>query len=165
MKSELLQLAYQIVDIIALGALPVLGAFGLRVLHRMGVNKRFTDALSRAAGQAYSDLVSSGAVITDRASLAAAVASGVSYMETRMPDLLAKEGVTRDDLRQIVTAEFGKLLAADPSASVTPPPVPAIVSITPPAGTTVKSVGATTVIEPGGPTPAIIKPAEVAPAR
>lgn len=79
---------------------------------------RWYAAISRAGGLAYQSFVVAGKVISDKSALAAAAISGAQYLQDQMAKQIAKRGVTAAGLQQIVSAELGKLFAADPSVSV-----------------------------------------------
>mgnify|MGYP003623123003 CR=1 FL=1 len=76
-------------------------------------------AASTAAGLAYAyraDRAQRGEPVTQRA----AVAVGVEYLSTRMPDAMQHFGIGNEAAIDMVTGELGKLLAADPTVTVLP---------------------------------------------
>jgi hypothetical protein len=98
--------------------LPALLALALVCLRRHRVNIVVIEAVGRAAGEAYRQMVQSGASITHSTALAAAVAAGCDYLAARIPDALKAAGITPEGAAQMVSAELGKLLAIDPTVGV-----------------------------------------------
>jgi hypothetical protein len=97
---------------------PSLFALALVWLRRHKINTMVIEAVGRAAGEAYKQMVQSGASASNPASLAAAVAEGRDYLLTRIPDTLKAAGLTPEGAAQMVSGELGKLLAIDPSVGV-----------------------------------------------
>jgi len=97
---------------------PAMFALALVWLRRHRVSTTVIEAVGRAAGEAYRQMVQSGAPVTDRASLAAAVAEGRDYLLARIPDTLKAAGITPEGAAQMVSAELGKLLAIDSTVGV-----------------------------------------------
>jgi hypothetical protein len=97
---------------------PAMFALALVWLRQHKVNTTVIEAVGRAAGEVYKQIVQSGAPVTDRASLAAAVAEGRDYLQARIPDALKAAGITPEGAAQMVSAELGKLLAIDPTVGV-----------------------------------------------
>jgi hypothetical protein len=82
------------------------------------------DAATRAAGIAYNVIVAQASHINDQPVRNVALAQGVAYLNTMLPDTLKVLGVTPDKAAAMVEGELGKLLAADPNVAI--PPVPAV---------------------------------------
>lgn len=78
-------------------------------------------AATRGAGLAYSALATQASHIGDQPLRNVAVGRAVGYVTTSVPGYLARLGVTPDRLQQMVEAELGKLMAADPTISIAPP--------------------------------------------
>ena len=83
------------------------------------------DCVGRGAGLTYQMLATAGGSVGSVALTNSAVAHGVQYVMQSMPDALKRLGVTPDHVGAMVTAELGKLLAADPNVSIAPPVAPA----------------------------------------
>lgn len=98
--------------------IPSLFALALVWLRQHQTNIRVIEAVGRAAGEAYKQMVQSGERRLHPISLAAAVADGRDYLLARIPDLLKAAGVTPEAAAQLVSAELGKLLAIDPTIGV-----------------------------------------------
>jgi len=99
---------------------PSLFALALVWLRRHKINTTVIEAVGRAAGESYKQMVQSGASASNPASLAAAVAEGRDYLLKRVPDTLKAAGVTPEGAAQMVSGELGKLLAIDPTVGVGP---------------------------------------------
>jgi hypothetical protein len=110
------------VEAFAAALAPSLFALALVWLRRHQINTRVIEAVGRAAGEAYKQMVQSGGG-TNPASLAAAVTEGRAYLMARIPDTLKAAGLAPDAAAQMVSAELGKLLAIDPTVGVGVPSV------------------------------------------
>src|SRR5437016_1574375 len=75
---------------------PSLFALALVWLRQHQINTTVIEAVGRAAGEAYKQMIQSGTVATSPASLAAAVAEGRAYLLARIPDTLKAAGLTPD---------------------------------------------------------------------
>jgi len=103
---------------LAAAAVPMLGALALAWLRRRQINTTVFEAVGRAAGESYRHIAASGRPVTDRVALAAGISADGSYLLDRIPDTLRAAGLSPEDAAQIVGAELGKLLAADPSIKI-----------------------------------------------
>lgn len=81
-----------------------------------------TAACQRAAGIAYQFIVQSGGHVGDAEIRNVAVARALGYVSAALPGTIAALGLTPERLTAIIEAEFGKLLALDPTVSIAPPP-------------------------------------------
>jgi hypothetical protein len=97
---------------------PALFALGLLWLRRHQMNTTLAEALGRAAGEAYRQMIQPGGSASRTVSLAAAIAEGRDYLLARIPDTLKAAGITPEAAAQMVSAELGKLLALDPTVSI-----------------------------------------------
>ena len=79
-------------------------------------------AADAGAKAAYGYIATNGANFRDFTVRNAAVAKGVQHVIASTPDALAALGITPDNVRQMVEARFGGLLAADPNVTVAPTP-------------------------------------------
>jgi hypothetical protein len=102
---------------------PSLFALALVWLRQHQINTTVIEAVGRAAGEAYKQMIQSGTVATSPASLAAAVAEGRAYLLARIPDTLKAAGLTPDAAAQMVSGELGKLLAIDPTVGIGVPSI------------------------------------------
>jgi hypothetical protein len=85
-----------------------------------------TAATGRAGGIAYSAMVAEADHLGDEPIKNVAIAKGVNYLAAALPDTIKALGVTPDHLGAMVSAELGRLLAADPNVAIPPaPPRPA----------------------------------------
>jgi hypothetical protein len=96
---------------------PSLFALALVWLRQHQINTRVIEAVGRAAGEAYTQMVQSGGGVNS-VSLAAAVAEGRAYLLARIPDTLKAAGLAPEAAAQMVSAELGKLLAVDPTVGL-----------------------------------------------
>lgn len=87
-------------------------------------------AASRGAGLAYEHLVRAGGGVHHAEIANVALAKGANYVLAAFPDAIARLGVTPERVHAMVTAELGKLLAIDPTATVTAPADPVAVPAT-----------------------------------
>lgn len=93
----------------------------LRLSSNQAMAQAVTAAAGRAAGLAYQLLATqvegplSGAAIKQQA-----LARGVGYLASAMPDFIRRLGLTPERVQLMVEAELGKLLAADPSVRSAP---------------------------------------------
>lgn len=101
---------------------PPLFALALVWLRQHQINTRVIEAVGRAAGEAYRQMVQTGGTATDPIATAAAVAEGRNYLLARIPDALKSAGITPESAAQMVSAELGKLLAIDPTIGLGAPP-------------------------------------------
>lgn len=106
------------VQAFAAALVPSLLALGFVWLRQHQVNTRIIEAVGRAAGVAYKQMVEARVAHTGQTSLAAAVAEGQAYLLAHVPDALKAAGLTPEVAAQMVSAELGKLLAIDPSIAV-----------------------------------------------
>lgn len=95
----------------AAALVPSLFALALVWLRQHQINTKVIEAVGRAAGEAYKQMVQSGGAATSPASLAAAIAKGRAYLLARIPDTLKAAGLTPDAAAQMISGELGKLLA------------------------------------------------------
>ncbi|HVB67999.1 MAG TPA: hypothetical protein VNE67_09110 [Acetobacteraceae bacterium] len=105
---------------------PSLFALALVWLRRHKINTTVIEAVGRAAGEGYKQLVAANGG-AGPVSLAAAVAQGRDYLLKRIPATLKAAGVTPEGAAQMVSGELGKLLALDPTVGVGPKPPPALI--------------------------------------
>jgi hypothetical protein len=99
---------------IAMALVPLI-AYGLALLRRWGINQTVLAAIGRGAGAAYAELLRARDGATP-AAIERAVDAGAEYVERRIPATLGKAGLPNtDSVRDVVRAELGKLLAADPT--------------------------------------------------
>lgn len=119
-------------DLLTAYALPWLGAFVIALasvcfpllvaaLRKRNINTTIIEAVGRAAGGAYLSIVQSGLSVRDPQVITKAIAVGGAYLAERIPETLAQAAVTPAGAAQMVGAELGKLLAADPTVSVVEP--------------------------------------------
>lgn len=120
MLSTTLHLALPWLQAFADAVVPSLFGLGLVWLRQHKVNTTVVEAVGRAAGEAYKQMVQAGAGATP-ATLNAAVAQGKDYLLASIPSALKAAGVTPEGAAQMVSGELGKLLAVDPSVSVGKP--------------------------------------------
>lgn len=104
---------------LAAAVVPIVGTLFLTWLRMRQQNTVLDAAFARAGAEAYKQIATSGRSITDPEVIARAVEAGGLYLLDRVPDTLRARGVTPEGAAQIVGAELGKLLAADPSVRVT----------------------------------------------
>lgn len=109
-------LARLLVELLMPALLAVAG-WALALLRRWAINATVLRAVARGAGAAYLSMVQEKAGASEGA-VNRAVLAGADYVEQRIPDTLARAGVTALALQQIVRAELGRMLAADPSVKV-----------------------------------------------
>ena len=131
-NQDIINGALPYVQTVILAILPVIATWAAAELRRRGVNDTVVQALGRAGGEAYKQLVTKSATITDVTSLENAIHTGTAYMQKMIPDTLHNAGITPDAIGSMVSAELGKLLAADPTVSVSKPaapPPPAVVPV------------------------------------
>lgn len=102
----------------AAALVPSLFALALVWLRRHQINTTVIEAVGRAAGEAYKQMVQSGSTAITPISLAAAVAEGRAYLLTHIPETLKAAGLTPETAARMVSAELGKLLAIDPTVGV-----------------------------------------------
>lgn len=104
---------------IAVTALVGLLGWGAEQLRRLHINSTVARAIVRAAGVAYLSLLEQrrGA---DPTAIAKAQGDAVEFVLNgpTVAPLLAKAGISRERLEEIVRAELGKLLAQDPGVTV-----------------------------------------------
>lgn len=98
-----------------LALVPVLGAYALSLLRSHGIDNVLTQAIGRAGGVAYTQLLASGKPVTDRNALASAAMAGAAYLQDRVPGIVAAKGLSPGAVADIAGAELGRLLAADPA--------------------------------------------------
>lgn len=98
----------------------------LNAAQQQVIQKAMGDATARGAALAYSALVTTGTDISNIPVNNAAIATGANYVLNSMTDTIKAAGITPEHVATMVTAELGKLLAADPGVTVsTPPALPA----------------------------------------
>jgi hypothetical protein len=103
------------VQAFAAALVPSLLALALVWLRQHQVNTTVIEAVGRAAGAAYKQMVEAGAAHAGSTSLVAAVAEGQAYLSAQIPDMLKAAGLTPEAAARMVSAELGKLLAIDPT--------------------------------------------------
>lgn len=86
-----------------------------------------SEAAKRAGGIAYAMMVAEAGHIGDQPIRNVAIAKGVGYVSQMLPETLAKLSLTPDHVGQMVAAELGRLLAADPTIGIPAAPAPALV--------------------------------------
>lgn len=111
---------------LGIAALPFVAAWVGTHVKNATTRNAIDDAVKRAGGIAYHYLVARASGMTATDARARALNEGVNYLQTRVPELLQEYGVDSTGIRDMVTAELGKLLAADPNV------VPNVQSATPP---------------------------------
>lgn len=96
----------------------------VQVMRKHNINTTIIEALGRAGGLAYAELVKSNK-LGQAKSISEAVKVGEDFMRDQVPDAMKSAGVTPNAVSKMVTGELGKLLAADPTvgAGVAPPQV------------------------------------------
>lgn len=104
-------------QMLAAGLLP-LAAWLLAMLRRARINDTVLRAVARGAGAAYMSLLEDRGQGVTATTIDRAVDAGAAYVESRVPATLPKAGVNTDAVRDLVRAELGKLLAADPSVKI-----------------------------------------------
>lgn len=119
-----------LISTLAVPLLTALGGYAVVLLRKHGIDTMYFETVARAGGVAYSSLLTSGRPATDPDALQAAAQAGARYLIGRIPDMLASKGVQPGDATQIVGAELGKLLAADPATAIAPAAPPSV-NITP----------------------------------
>lgn len=97
---------------------PALFALALVWLRQHHINTSLLAAAGQAAGEAYKQMVTAGAPVTDAASLNAAVAAGVEQMLANLPAALERAKMTPATAAAMVSGELGRLLAIDPTVGV-----------------------------------------------
>jgi hypothetical protein len=109
--------ARHIADLMVPAIVYLLG-HALVVLRRAKINETVIAAIGRGAGAAYTELLRSRDGATP-AAIERAVDAGAQYVERRIPATLNKAGFgNTDSVRDVVRAELGKLLAADPNVQI-----------------------------------------------
>ena len=103
------------INALVLALLALLGRMALAELQKRNLDNKFFQAVARAGGVAYTNLLASGRPVTDKVALLEAAMAGAAYLKERVPSLVAARGLSPVAREQIVGAELGKLLAADPS--------------------------------------------------
>lgn len=83
-------------------------------------------AVQRGAGMLYSAAVQGTAELGDIPAIKRLAQSAAVQAISRVPQAAGRLGITQSDLEQMIQAEFGRLLAADPTVS----PVPSGTTIT-----------------------------------
>lgn len=102
----------------ATALIPSLFALALVWLRRHQINTRVIEAVGRAAGEAYKQMIQSAGTQPTGVSLAAAVSAGCDYLLARIPETLRAAEITPEGAAQMVSAELGRLLAIDPTVGV-----------------------------------------------
>jgi hypothetical protein len=103
---------------LAAAMVPVVGTVFLSWLQKRHQHSVLDSAFARAGAEAYRQIVASGRPITDPVVVANAVQAGSLYLLNRVPDTMRARAVTPEAAEQIVSAELGKLFAADPGIKV-----------------------------------------------
>lgn len=129
---------------IGVAAIPVVGGvlspLVLAVMRQRNLNTDWYEAVARAGGVAYQNLVSSGRPVTDKTALADAAFAGAHYLLERLPLQSKDRGLEAPDLAQIARAELGRLLALDPGVTPTPGVLaPTVTTDEPPINTLTRS--------------------------
>jgi hypothetical protein len=131
----------------------------LNAAQQQVLQKSLADAAGRGAALAYSALATTGSTIADVPIHNAAVSVGVNYVLNAMTDTIKASGVTPDHVASMVTAELGKLLAADAGVTVGAPQATTTVAATADqAGSGVTTTIAQTTTAPAAPAPAAPPP-------
>jgi hypothetical protein len=81
-------------------------------------------AADAGAQAAYGYIATNAASFRNPTIRSTALAWGVQHVIASAPQTLAALGVTEDQVRRMVEARFGGLLAADPTVSIADPPLP-----------------------------------------
>ncbi len=106
-------------------ATPYLGALLRRYL-RLQLTATQAAAIRTAADAgaqaAYGYLATNAASYRDVTVRNAALAKGVQHVVASAPEALAALGISPEQVRSMVEARFGGLLAADPTVSISQPP-------------------------------------------
>jgi len=120
--ETLILLAKPYLDAFVAAFIPIFGTMLVQWMSRREHNDKWQAAVARAASTAYAEIVQSGKSLKDPEVMANATASGVRYLMSLNPqgvDALKAPGMTQSHIAvKIVKAEFGKLLAADPTVKI-----------------------------------------------
>lgn len=119
MSSVALAILLPWLEALAAAMVPVVGTVFLSWLQKRHQHGVLDSAFARAGAEAYRQIATSGRSITDPEVVAKAVQAGSLYLLDLVPDTMRARGVTPEAAEQIVGAELGKLLAADPAVKVT----------------------------------------------
>ena len=93
----------------------------LPIANAAALSSQIDQALQAGAGEAYRQAVLHEHDLTVPAGQNAAIAIAANYVLSRIPEALDKAGVTPDEVDQLVAARIGRLLAVDPTVTITPP--------------------------------------------
>lgn len=98
--------------------IPVAGVAGMAWARKRGINADVLAAAARAAGEGYDKLRASRVPLSSPEARRIVAEAGRDYMLDMIPAKMDAVGLTASGAERIVGAEFGKLLAADPSVTL-----------------------------------------------
>lgn len=118
MNTILVELVLPWVQLLVLTVLPILGTNFIGWLRNKQVSEVLVAGIERAGGEAYLKLKELGKGDKDPLAFDKAVVAGADYLSNRVGDAMRAKGVTYDGALQIVRAQLGTLLAADPNVKL-----------------------------------------------
>lgn len=124
--SPILQALLGLAAAVVTGAVPFVVPLIRQRMHiaiSADMEQRLDRALNAAAGIAYklaSESIDKGG-LSNVSVHSQALARATQYVATHVPDTMATLGVTQDNVRDMVSARLGSLLATDPTVSAGSP--------------------------------------------